>query len=340
MTYKLNFILVFSCIVGVNLSSCTLQPPNLNDSFNDCASSNLEETHNIDDDVICSCIWDCTILRPNRYEYQFPSFNPQSPNQISYLRRDNENFTGNNYELWTFDFCTEESVLLYDQVSRTTSWSLKDWILFTGTDRQIWKIKSNGDSLIRVTDSGDYNNEPAWGPLGNRFIYTKIDGPNAWHIISDFHGIPIDTIHERISSPLWVAENTIIVVVQDSPENHGVGFYDIKSKTLTQLTEFDITSSIDSLVTDVEWDKKNMAIVWVSEQAVNSINISTLKKSSLLVGAPNRRYVCTTISPQGGRSIVNRVDSKQISDCEIEVSYGLYMMNIDGTDERKILIPE
>lgn len=123
---------------------------------------------------------DC-LVSPERfpledYYYNEPVLNPNNSFEIAFIRdAGNSNQTGWNTELCVYNFCSNETKVLTDLVGYDIDWSVKDWIIFTGNDYQLYKIKSNGDSLIKLTNTGTWNDMAKWNPDGTKYLYLDTD---------------------------------------------------------------------------------------------------------------------------------------------------------------------
>src|ERR1700752_1826249 len=83
--------------------------------------------------------------------YNTPRFNPSNPNEIVYVQgitRTNKTY------LVKRNLITGRETQIISDVWQRPDWSVKDWIVFNHADNQVWKIKSNGDSLQQLTTQG------------------------------------------------------------------------------------------------------------------------------------------------------------------------------------------
>ncbi|MEX1191079.1 MAG: hypothetical protein WEA99_03835 [Brumimicrobium sp.] len=117
-----------------------------------------------------TCIVGPEYLCLEEYTYTDPILNPNNSFEFAFIRT-NPNEMNWNDELCVYNFCTNEMNILTDQVGYDIDWGAKDWILFTGKDLQLYKIKSNGDSLIQLTDTGTWNDKAKWNPDGTKYLY-------------------------------------------------------------------------------------------------------------------------------------------------------------------------
>lgn len=104
-----------------------------------------------------------------------PRFNPENPYEISFISEINS-----NHGLFIYNFCTNKTrfVLSSKIYYYNYNWGRNDWIYFTSYDQNIWKIKSNGDSLTQFTQSGQYNNNAKMSPDGKYILYEEAQ--NFW----------------------------------------------------------------------------------------------------------------------------------------------------------------
>ena len=84
----------------------------------------------------------------DQYVYWFPCFNPNDPYEIAYLRGEASNC---HEEVFVFSFRTGEAKRVATNACYNLDWSSTGWLIYTGVDRKIWKVKANGDSLTQLT---------------------------------------------------------------------------------------------------------------------------------------------------------------------------------------------
>ncbi|MCB0853106.1 MAG: hypothetical protein KDD63_12855, partial [Bacteroidetes bacterium] len=116
----------------------------------------------------CGSITEYTL--PPNYNYLDGCFNPRNSNQIAFIRWNTQSIPF-VFELCSYDFCKDKLVVLTDKAFSRPDWSVKGWIVFKGPGSQIWKIKSNGDSLTQLTMVPNENfNRPTWNNSGTKFL--------------------------------------------------------------------------------------------------------------------------------------------------------------------------
>jgi len=274
----------------------------------------------------------------NRYGYFYPCFNPNNKEEIAYMRKDHETFTGCNFEIWVLNYCTGETRFLTDGICYSIDWSVKDWIVFTGEDRQLWKIKSDGDSLTQLTNSGSYNNFATWNKFGNKIGFKKEANPSAF-IIADEQGNTLETIDALRTKTArhWSMYDKISCATGTVAEEFRPAYYNLESEQFHELPPVDATQH--GFIYDTDWINENK-ILWLATWLIGATDIHSHEVTEIDQGYENRLYHNLAVSSDGELIVVEQEDQFQISDCDIEVEYNLYIMNADGSEKRRINVPE
>ncbi len=121
-------------------------------------------------------------IQPLPFGQRRPVFNPNDPDEILYLHVNSDPFTRFYTELWVLNLCTGKKRYVTDKASFNPDWSIKDWIIFEDYSFQLWKIKSNGDSLTQLTFQHQHN-QPTWSPNGSSFLHYQVAGPSIGKMI-------------------------------------------------------------------------------------------------------------------------------------------------------------
>ena len=344
---------LFVIICFLTISSCTkkkvedlpcetdIDTPTINPP--DCTLNYTLPAENIDLPIE---IWNPSgpITRyPLRYSYSYPTFNPTNSNQIVYIRTDHESFQGVcNRELWTFDFCTGEASLLSDNACYGTDWSSKDWIVYTGTDRNLFKIKSNGDSLMQITNSIGYSNSAKWSPTGDSIIFLKIDGENNDLQLIDKNGALLSQESNFPFNFLNYQKDFILYDGYGDPFNHSnyaIWTKQINQETATNIQPIEICCSGDSVVHSAHL-LNSSELVWNNGGTINLNDSKTGNRRTILSGTSNRKYRDLDVSSNEKSILFQRIDYVEIDHFILEVYNQLFISDINGGNERKIIIPD
>jgi hypothetical protein len=157
--------------------------------------------------------------------YSSPCFNPNNEEEIIYLGADGLD----TFKLYKLNLKTNErSEILEGLIYPIPRWSVKDWIIFSKSDFNVYKIKSNGDSLTQLTDSGNCFG-PVWNKEGNSFIYHEGFTTPTRGIVCEEDGLVIDTIIGvgQHNWPSWrhdslIAYGDLLALLTVNPQTHEV----------------------------------------------------------------------------------------------------------------------
>ncbi len=170
------------------------------------------------------CIVGAEHILLEEYYYNEPILNPNNPFEFAFIRDTDE--LGWNAELCVYNFCSNETKVLTDVVGYDIDWSVKNWILFTGKDLQLYKIKSNGDSLKQLTDTGTWNDKARWNPDGTKYLYFDADA--IIHKICDENGTLIKSFSNNMAEFDWLSDEKI-VFARSSGSQLDIKEYDIET---------------------------------------------------------------------------------------------------------------
>jgi hypothetical protein len=257
--------------------------------------------------------------------YETPHFNPNNSNELVFRLYEN---TGDQFFLLVkYNFSTQEKETIFQGDFAFPKWSKKDWILFSQSDFNIYKIKSNGDSLTQLTFSGN-NYASEWNFNGDKFLHAVIGGGS---IIRNEEGIALDTILNTGGRPSW-QHDSLIIAAQFS----GVTVIDPDISTYRYVQREDTTSGI----TSAEWiDYENA--VFGNNNGIFSVNINSGVFSQLVNSCDAKVYQYPTVSRISNKVVFQRTDKELI---ETEVNKGtatsrMFMMNFDGSEREEIILP-
>lgn len=130
--------------------------------------------------------------------------NPNNPDEIVFLNK-------RDSKLYKLNYITgEKIVVLEDAMSfKWADWGTNDWILYTYF-QNLYKVKSNGDSLTQITFNGVGWNAN-WNLDGTKYLYTTIlPSGQAATVIANSEDAIIDTLPIGLNIDTdWVTDDTI-----------------------------------------------------------------------------------------------------------------------------------
>lgn len=296
-----------------------------------------------------ACVFGWQFSPAMDYDYTYPTFNPNDPMEIAYIRKDNVN--GQPRGLWKFNLCTGEKKLLADNALGFTDWSIKDWIVYTGTGNQLFKVKSNGDSLTQISNAPGTHKEAKWNDAGDKLAYIKLSG-EASIFLADENGNAQDSIfitELTISGLNWKdGKITGINWVDSDARIVGIGEFDFIDKQFVPIDILDLAALPDSSYYNSTFPHVTAYIgegdqlFYSSKHQMYVYDIATRTRRVVATGADNRQYDIAEVSPDGKTVIYSRRDLVKLDEngCFYDYTELLYLIDIDGGNERLIEIPE
>lgn len=255
--------------------------------------------------------------------YESICVNPNNVNELV-VSRGLDSIGGGG--LVVYDLLNKTSrVIFKGTVYYQPKWGINDWILFN-YDEEMWKIKSNGDSLTQLTFD-TYNFSPEWSRDCSKFTYR--DHKIKKNIIATSEGVHLDTIDVGgYDIPCWQHDSLICGV--------GPAWASVSNPyddTWNIVYDFDDTGTFGS----AQWiDNENF--IWTCEYGIYMSNYAT-KETTLIKSLCNSIiYVYPSYCPSADKIffLVGNLKLKDIN--TIEVTTQIKMMNTDGSDEVEIQI--
>jgi len=280
--------------------------------------------------------------------------------------------------IYTFDMCSGElSLVTEDSIaSNDVDWSINDWILYRKWYEDIYVIKSDASYEKKVIDTPVSLGSapiPIWNGSGNHMAW--INKELYYHypphtlvcgfVILDEYGVEVDTINQfcrRITPPgpnyqpyqegnlelfevdnwSWSPDDKKIACsarsLVDYTYVYGLFYYDFDLDGIVFVDDLLITSWYGP-VTSTAWMPDSRKLVWSTERSIVQKDIDTGERKIILTSPRNHWYKNIDISPDGKTIIIERVNRVVVDGCT-KTEHALYLVNSDGTDERRIIIPE
>ncbi len=287
------------------------------------------------------CFIDCQEVFSDAipYDYSFPCFNPKNGEQLAYYRYVNSVWSP-TWELWVKDFCTGEKTMLTDKALYGLDWSVNDWLIYTASDQNIWKVKSNGDSLTQITFSGSYNRHPKWSPDASKIIYNTQTGSFSNFILSDENGITLDTLTQLnyIGSWSWIDENKFCFISVDTTNNriNNLNYYNIDTDEIQFIHGIEVANNSDLLVQNTSYLPIENSILWAAYGTLGKTNLATGSFEIIRERLFQERFHFLTIRPNGQEIVVNKSSRHYTGNCQFDSEVEFYLMDTNGNNQKRI----
>lgn len=257
--------------------------------------------------------------------YSLPCYNPNNANEIIFVKNSN---SGN--ELIKLNIVTNQKQVIYSgTIFSQPKWGKNDWILLNLPDANIWKIKSNGDSLQQLTNNGNFF-QPEWSPNQSRIIFYDSNTPFNYYI-SDLYGTLIDSFPDNPPTIIrW--NNDSLIYFQYQFKIYSLNLFSRNKCVINQYS--DNTPADRGIIITYNND-----LIFCKTDGIYSINLNSLNIRKIKSTCNSRTYLFPSYSPISDKIIFQRTDETLIDENTIYVIKRLYIMNSDGSDEKIIEIP-
>ncbi|MFK7948368.1 MAG: TolB family protein [Saprospiraceae bacterium] len=298
---------------------------------------------NKDDDFIDNCeeigipldappCSNCPYYRVEGMSYRFPNFNPNNPNEFIYysVKDSSSGIIKHNIETGINEFLTKDL-----RFQGRPKWSKKDWIIFPlrgdGPTFDIWKIKSNGDSLTQLTFTGQCH-YPEWNLNGDKFIYKVGYTSPTISIIADEFGNTLDTLlgGSQIS---WTHDSLLVF---SGPA--GVGYFSLNTKKHHYIQLYHNVSDYVGNSQSAIWinDKE---MIWTTNKGIFKIHRETEQANLIRETCDSHYYIEPSYSPISDKLLLVKLNQRMEGYFTIVQNFELVIMNTDGSGEEVIELP-
>ena len=274
------------------------------------------------------------------YRKMMPCFNPSNNDEILYI----DQIPGSPFaDMCIYNLATNENqcILSGQTYLYPPRWHPNGWILFRGNGDNVYRIKSNGDSLLQITTSSVFQ-RPVWRPDGKAWISNNTGDFTGDIDVFDLEGNLIDVIPgEEFFIGDWSENNRIVTRTYDSGI-YQIGWIDVEN-ALWQYLDFDTTSPQPSM-RDLRWIPMSDEVMFSQIGSdITKIHVFTGEKNRVREGCGTRYYNYFSINNNCSKIIAERVTPEEMySDGWFNIMIRkseIVIMNFDGTGEEVIELP-
>lgn len=271
----------------------------------------------------------------NSVMYHTPSVNPNDSNQFIYIEaRPYESVN----DLVRYDISTGDKVVLANNVDNFPKWGKNNFIVFSKFG-QLWKIKSNGDSLSLLYGQGA-NSNFAINPRGDKIIFKHTNDGFESIFICDLSGEILDSLsNTSFSLGAWSPDG--LKVFTNSPYYvDGAFTYGYYDSTLTNFVELlhIISSKPFDVVSYAEWFNDSENLLWFGSGVNNYLNIFS-KTSFVFADYCQKNYnLYPTISANSNRIFWEKQQTRVLESGDGWYKWtSIVMTDLSGDNEITIL---
>lgn len=263
--------------------------------------------------------------------YNTPSFNPNNSNEIIYVRGI---ISANKSYLVKKNLITNSETVVISDIWSKPDWSIKDWIVFNHADNQVWKIKSNGDSLTLLTPTLEGGHNSIWSPDGNKIAFIKEIGSIKYPIIADGLGNHLDTLtYFQFYFNDWSSNGIYIC----APSNATVKYQNVQTNQVFDAAGIsaDPQGSNNVFINGVSWTPDSQYLVWSNRHGIYKTNISNNETIKIKNSCDSKYYTSVSVSPDGKKIIAERIE-QSLNGNNLYIKSGLSLIDLENGNEIKI----
>jgi hypothetical protein len=218
------------------------------------------------------------------------------------------------------------------------SWGTNDWILFTSFDQNVYKIKSNGDSVTKLSISGAYNQGAAFNPSGSKIAY-HTENISAPLVIADKNGNILKTLPEYFNSLYWINDSILFLSYYERMKtvniNSGVSNSLLTTDSVLWYGNYYNTKSDCFYFTDYRDDPGLFLRLHLSSNKVDTLYNLYYNTYMYIQGSysPIHNKFVSTLT-------VGEWRSDSLADCVMYTNDVLIIGDGDGQNTREIVLPE
>lgn len=271
------------------------------------------------------------------YAYVFAFFNQSNPYQIYFLRHPSNSSL---FKGCTYDFCNDQLRCLDTNVV-AGDWGSNNLILLN-IGSSIYTVKPDFDSMTFRMNSDFVPMDLTFSPanrliISNSGIFKSVDINN-----TVYHSFSIPDFADKLG---WIDDNHLMYVSHSSGGD-SINILDLNSSTSSNVCFIgqgygsDSTSFRDSIPLVISYNVNNNSIYWTSNHYIFRVNLISKEKVLLRKCFDSIHFIKMDYSALLGKFLLVAEELKHTGPCSGSSDYSLYLMNEDGTDLRRIEIPE
>lgn len=275
------------------------------------------------------------IVERDSVMYYAPCFNPADGNEFVYIEWRSKEMIN---KLYAFNIQTGEKVFLADNVLYNPQWNSKDWIIFNRYDSEIWKVKSNGDSLSELFSNGT-NYEIVISPDGRKFAFKNQIESEIKILISDINGVLLDSLlNTSFNDASWSRDNSK-VAANKSGLSYILGYYDTSFTIYHQVFDNEgNTGEAWDHISDTEWFPDSKRILWLASGKYWTTNIETHRTEVFYEPCESNYNSFPNFSPDGNSIIWEKTKSAVLDGGNLlYLQNSIVLTDINGFNEITVL---
>lgn len=264
-------------------------------------------------------------------------YNPASSNQIYYIVVGD--IFGYN-KLYLFDLISQTRTYLSEIGDFLPQISSNGWILFNKNDLNIYKIKSNGDSLIQLT-SDSFCSDPKWNYTSKSIYYFRVATANQSSQLVELNlkGQQLNGLATELPNSVPSRLSNKVIYLKTVSNKVNVYFKDLTVNSETFVTTSAFTSQTkQNDFFNLTLDRRDENIFWSNAKGIFKCNLSTLKTDTLFKNCETLLYDNPIVSTIKDEMTYSCKVTKVLNSTNLSYEYKTYEMNLTTKEIRQIRI--
>lgn len=264
-------------------------------------------------------------------------FNPNNSNEIMYYGYSGKYSIEDTITIYKYNLKTHIRSKIVNVKGNPSfpKWAANDWILFELLDNQFHKVKSNGDSLTKLTSEYPHFH-PKWSYYADKIVgFLRVN--YGYLSVFDKNGNLTDSILYNPLTPhiAWNVDD--IIALGDGKEVTFLQYPElVRLKTIILLDKGDS----DPNITGLEWIPNTTKFVWTCKLGIFITDYITEQTQQIKEGCEINTYCWPSVSGDGTKLLVSRIEYRvNKATRTVETFCNIYIMNINGLGEEEMIFP-
>lgn len=264
-------------------------------------------------------------------------FNSVNADEIVYVT--NGDVFGYN-KIFTYNIPKQKNTYLGSSGTYIPQVNNKGWIVFCSGDFNIFKIKTNGDSLRQLT-WGNMFHSPQWDYTG-KYIYffqAAFNIQPAQFVKTDANGTPVNYLTAEIPNMALGKKKNVIAYLKQENNNVAIYYKDLNANYESSLVSSPAVSSLPQLTfNNLTFDNNDENLYWNTDKGIFSYNMTTKKVTQLFANCQTLIYDRPVISPNSNELNYSCHIIQPLDYGILFHSYKAFQMNVNTNVSREIRI--
>ncbi|MBI2723022.1 MAG: hypothetical protein HYX39_12680 [Bacteroidetes bacterium] len=278
--------------------------------------------------------WNYTTPKKN-LNYSKPVYDPHDKNILYFISGDT---TGKIFLLWRLNRLNNTKSLLDDRVLNHPQINNNGWLVYFKFDWNIYKIKTNGDSLTQLTFDGDAQ-YPVWTGDGQFIYYISSAGGTVYKMNSKGSG---KIVIPSAGGSVFATDTLLFYGTMDPiADMMGVKERNMKTGVEKQVILTDVSNTSLKSIQQFFYNEKTYNFYWSNGYGLYKKNLITNEQITVINNPcfKTKYNIFYSLSPITGKIAATVVSSKVANEIDFYSEYHLYEYNMYGYSPQEIIIP-